>query len=308
MIFHQFPDLQWLKQQSENRFSDRKGWQGRTLQQEGWPSVILNVKTGFTYRDNIRGPLSIFTNLSGISHVETGKNRTTIREGFFFVSNNDQRYTLDINNRKTSTETFNIHFGEHFASRVWRSLVLSTESILDNNESSSPNIEFHNRLNTRSAEMTDVISFLHQNMPTGMLLDEKLSELISILFVQEKKLSKAQLQLPSLKSSTREEIIKRLVLAVDYIYTYYDKDLSLDELAAVACLSKFHFLRLFKIAFNKTPHQFINGVRIQRSKELLIRSTLDVKSISKAVGFDTSSSFSRMFRQQTGAYPSQFRA
>jgi AraC family transcriptional regulator len=308
MIFHQFPDLQWLKQQSENRFSNRKGWEGRTLEQEGWPSVILNVRTGFTYRDNIRGPLSIFTNLSGESHVETGKNRTTIREGFFFISNSDQRYTLDINSRKTPTETFNIHFGEHFASRVLQSLALPTESLLNNHESFPAATEFHSRLNTKSNEMADVISFLHQHRPTGMLLDEKLSELMSILLVQENRLSKAQLQIPALKSSTREEIIKRLVLACDYIYTYYDKDLSLDELAAVACLSKFHFLRLFRIAFNKTPHQFINGVRIQRSKELLVRSTLDVKSISKAVGFDTSSSFSRMFRQQTGAYPSQFRA
>ena len=136
MIFHHFPDLQWLKQQSENRFSNRKGWEGRTLPQQGWPSVILNVNTGFTYRDNIRGPLSIFTNLSGESHVGIGKNRTTIREGFFFISNNDQRYTLDINNCKTSTETFNIHFGEHFASRVLRSLTLPTESLLDNCESS----------------------------------------------------------------------------------------------------------------------------------------------------------------------------
>ena len=306
MILHQFPDLTWLKQQAERRFSNKQGWEGRNLVQDGWPNVILNVATQHTYRDNIRGPLSIFTNLSGESHVETGKKRTTIKEGFFFVSNRDERYTLDINS-KPSTETFNIHFGEYFAGGVLQSLSKSTQSLLENKEQPL-HPEFHSRLTPRSTDVNQIISFLHQYKPSGILLEEKLADVISILLVQENRLAKTQLQLPVLKASTREEIMRRLLDACDYIYTYYHKDLSLDELASVSCLSKFHFLRLFKIIFNKTPHQFINEVRIRRSKELLLRSTLDVKSISKAVGFDTSSSFSRMFRQQTGAYPTQYRA
>src|SRR5262245_24650754 len=121
MIFRQFPDLTWLKAQTEKRFADRKGWNGLTLSQEGWPTVILNVTTENTYRDNIRGPLSLFTNLSGESHVETGSKRVRIREGFFYLSNHDQHYTLDIKEAAPS-ETFNIHFGEYFADQVFQSL------------------------------------------------------------------------------------------------------------------------------------------------------------------------------------------
>lgn len=83
MIFHEFPDLTWLKQQAEHRFSNRVGWKGRTLENEGWPSVILNVNAQNVYRDNIRGPFSLFTNISGESCVEADNRRVKIREGFF---------------------------------------------------------------------------------------------------------------------------------------------------------------------------------------------------------------------------------
>src|SRR5690349_3848279 len=96
MILHQFPDLQWLKKQAEDNFANRKDYAGKTLPTSGWPTVLLNVKSGSTVRDNIRGPLSIFTNLSGSSVVECNGNRSQVREGFLYTSNHDQRYTLEI--------------------------------------------------------------------------------------------------------------------------------------------------------------------------------------------------------------------
>src|SRR5690349_21527217 len=113
MILREFPNLTWLKQQAEARFSNRTAWDGRPLPQSGWPNVILNVETKQTYRNNIRGPLSLFTNIQGESTVETGSKRVKIKENFFYLSNQAQHYTLDINEAKP-TQTFNIHFGEYF--------------------------------------------------------------------------------------------------------------------------------------------------------------------------------------------------
>nr|WP_262899503.1 AraC family transcriptional regulator [Chryseosolibacter histidini] len=97
------------------------------------------------------------------------------------------------------------------------------------------------------------------------------------------------------------------MIATDYIHSYYHQDITLEELAGVACLSKFHFLRLFKIAFQKTPHQFISEVKVQQAKTFLKRTGMEVSAIAKALGFDNTSSFSRMFYHQTGLYPSQYR-
>jgi AraC family transcriptional regulator len=308
MIHTQFPDLTWLKKQTEDRFAARRDWSGNELKNPGWPNVILNVSTKSTYRDNIRGPLSLFTNLSGESAVEAGSKRTVIKPGFFTLTNPGEHYTLDINT-KTSAETFNIHFGDYFAEQVLQSITKSLEAVLDGASScTDERVYFHNRLQYRSDEVNALIYFLHHERPTSMLLEEKLAELITVILHEQIKLNSSAQLIPAIRRSTREEIVRRLIDSCDYIYSNYARDISLDDLAHVACLSRFHFLRLFKIAFHKTPHQFINDVRVQRSKELLKRTDIDVRTISSTVGFTSSSSFSRMFFQQTGVYPTQYRS
>ncbi len=307
MIHTQFPDLTWLKKQTENRFASRRDWAGNELKNPGWPNVILNVNTKFTYRDNIKGPLSLFTNLSGESSVEAGSKRTLIKPGFFLLTNPEEHYTLDINT-KISSETFNIHFGDYFAEQVLQSIIKSPEAMLEGTSAySNDRIYFHNRLQFRSNQINGVIKFLHQERPTAMLLEEKLAELITLILQEQLRFNSSAQLIPTIKRSTRDEIVRRLLDSCDFIYSNFDRDISLDDLARVACLSRFHFLRLFKIAFQKTPHQFINNVRVQRSKELLKHTSIDVRTISNTVGFTSSSSFSRMFFQQTGVYPTQYR-
>jgi AraC family transcriptional regulator len=270
MIQKQFPDLQWLKKQADSGFENRKDWGGRTLPHQGWPTVILNTRTSSTYRDNIRGPLSIFTNISGASAVACNNKKTIVQEGFFYVTNHDQHYTLEIT-QKSPVETFNIHFGEYFADQVFRTLAVSTEKLLDESLFSAPftRIELFNRLHVRDATFNGILEALRKCEDNKLLEEEKLYELLIHLLKEESQLKKLQRQLPVLKNSTRQELIKRLLIAADYIYAFYYRDITLDELAAAACLSKFHFLRLFKIAFNKTPHHFLNEIKVERSKLLL---------------------------------------
>jgi len=307
MVLHQFPDLQWLKKQAEMRFANRKASDGTLLPHQGWPTVILNTHAGQTYRDNIRGPFSLFTNLSGESFVEADGRNTRIKENFFFLTNHNQHYTLEIDKHQ-QTETFNIHFGEHFADSVVSSFQ-SPEKLLDDQfQIPAQPLAFHNRLQPHDGKTKNLILKIKAaSNPNSLWIEENLYELMTHLFSLEKVMKKKALELPAIKSSTKCEIFQRLLLATDYIFSFYDRELSLEELANVACLSKFHFLRLFKIAFQKTPHQFINDVRLQRAKELLHNTSFDVHTIARDTGFANSSSFSRMFRQQTGVYPTQFR-
>jgi AraC family transcriptional regulator len=307
MILREFPNLQWLKKQADARFSNQKAWDGSQLDSAGWPTVILNTQTRNTVRDNIRGPLSIFTNISGQSIVTADSKRTIIKEGFFCITNASQHYTLEIDSKQPA-ETFNIHFGDFFAEKVWVSLSQSPESLLEN-KSTSPSLEFQNRLAPLNDTTKNIIHQIRltQN-PDKLFLEDRLYTLFQNLLSEEKKIQKIQQQLPALKSSTKKEIAQRLFIATDYIYTFYGQKISLEELAQACCLSKFHFLRLFKIAFNKTPYQFINEVRVQRAQQLLKKSKLEVKDIAHMTGFDSAATFSRMFYNQSGVYPTQFRA
>lgn len=306
MILHEFPNLQWLKKQAEERFSNRRDWNGRALDSEGWPTVILNTRTRNVVRDNIRGPLSIFTNLNGQSTVTASK-RLTVKEGFFCITNSRQHYTLEID-AKQPVETFNIHFGDLFVENVWNSLSQNPEELLEN-KSASYAPEFQNRLVALNDATKSILLQIRANKNGERLfLDEKLYSLLQHMLLAEKKIQQIQSQLPALKTSTKKEIVQRLLAATDYIYSYYDQKISLNELAQASCLSKFHFLRLFKIAYNKTPYQFINEIRIQRAQALLTKSKLEVKQIARLTGFDSASTFSRTFYNQSGLYPTQFRA
>jgi len=310
MILSEFPDLTWLKHQINERFASRQGWGGRILKNQGWPTVILNALATNVKRDNIRGPLSLFTNIRGTSWVSAGGRPVKIISDFFFLTNPGQYYSLEINQKTELTETFNIHFGEQFAEEVMASLSNRPEFLLEHEfEKPTATVNFYNRLYPKDEVTNRLIDSIRCRPQIEPIFEEEqLYQLLAHLLQQQTQLYKVKQMIPALKSSTREEIIKRLFISTDYIYTFFHQNLSLGELAQVSCLSKFHFLRLFKTAFGETPHQFITKVRVQKAKELLQSKSLEVGDIAKQVGFNNASSFSRLFYNQTGAYPTQFRA
>lgn len=304
MILNEFPDLHWLKRQIETRFSNQKSWDGRILEQPNWPNVIINTKVSQAFRDNIKGPLSIFYNLSGSSFIKLNGRDLRVEPDTFLISNVDQYYTLEID-QKTSTETFNIHFGESFTNQAFHSITSSDEKLLDQ-ELNSESPLFLNRLQPINREFMGLAREL-QTSEAELEQEEIMFKLFNFIWANEIDLKRIRGKIPAVKKSSKEEILKRLQLTVDYIYSYYNAPLSLDELAQISNLSKFHFLRLFKETFDHTPHQFINKVRIRKATKLLRETKLEINQISEYVGFDNSSSFSRLFFKESGFYPSRIR-
>lgn len=72
-------------------------------------------------------------------------------------------------------------------------------------------------------------------------------------------------------------------------------------------MSRFHLLRLFRLTFGQTPHQFTIRVRIERAKLLLAESDWSVTEICGAVGYDSLGTFSTLFRRETGMTPRAYR-
>ena len=103
------------------------------------------------------------------------------------------------------------------------------------------------------------------------------------------------------------ETLQRLGRARDFIDHCYDHPLSLDQISEKACFSRYHFLRLFRQAFNKTPHQYLIERRIEKAKELLGSDELRVTDVCFEVGFQSLGSFSTLFRRQVGHAPITFR-
>lgn len=104
------------------------------------------------------------------------------------------------------------------------------------------------------------------------------------------------------------EVYGRLCRARAFIDHCYDNPLSLDLMSRQACFSRYHFLRLFRQAFHKTPHQYLIERRIEKAKELLSTDNLRVTDVCLEVGFQSLGSFSSLFRRYVGHAPVTFRA
>src|SRR5688500_20382722 len=101
--------------------------------------------------------------------------------------------------------------------------------------------------------------------------------------------------------STDLETLERLARARDFIDHCYDHPLSLDQISEKACFSRYHFLRLFRQAFNKTPHQYLIERRIEKAKELLRKEDdVRVTDVCFEVGFQSLGSFSSLFHKCVG--------
>lgn len=305
MVAHAFPDIAWLKKQANSSFADRKAINGRILPTVGWPNVIMNARASAVVRDDIKGPLSLFANLSGESNVTVERHRVTLPPGVFFISNSGQYYTLEIG--KTQTETVNIHFGEAFSEKALRSMNTKPEQLLEGmDQSVTP--AFFNRVASLDERFRVLLNRLTQPGRSAMEEEQDLYDLLALLVGDETVLHRRKSKLTALKASTKTELMKRMLKVTDYLNTVADAHPDLDELARISCLSKFHFLRLFKIAFGQTPHQYITSIKVNRARTLLATSKADVKTIATSLGYADASTFSRAFYRQLGLYPSQYRA
>jgi AraC-like DNA-binding protein len=103
------------------------------------------------------------------------------------------------------------------------------------------------------------------------------------------------------------DLHERLCRARRYIDECYDLPLDLTEISKQACLSRYHFLRLFRDTFNTTPHQYLIQRRIEKAKELLRVRSLSVTDVCFEVGFQSLGSFSSLFRKCVGHAPINYR-
>jgi AraC family transcriptional regulator len=94
--------------------------------------------------------------------------------------------------------------------------------------------------------------------------------------------------------------------ALAYINDQPARQISLEELASVSGLSRFHFGREFKRHIGMTPVEHVESGRIARAKELIQRAKLPLAQVALAVGFADQSHFTRRFRHHVGCTPAAF--
>ena len=95
--------------------------------------------------------------------------------------------------------------------------------------------------------------------------------------------------------------------AIDFLQGNYQNDFCAEEVARVANMSLYHFIRVFKSQTGKTPYQYLMEIKIEKAKELLSEHTHTISEICYLCGFSNHSHFTATFKKKVGLAPSEYR-
>ena len=102
------------------------------------------------------------------------------------------------------------------------------------------------------------------------------------------------------------DIYQRIVAAKVYIDENYQEPIGLEQISQQAFLSRFHFHRLFRQVYKKTPHQYLTQKRLDKARNLLSQNK-PVTEVCNEVGFESIGSFSVLFKKEIGFAPQYYR-
>lgn len=106
----------------------------------------------------------------------------------------------------------------------------------------------------------------------------------------------------------RVKNVSRIKRAETHIRENYSRGILVDELAQLACMSRFHFAREFKAITGITPMQHICKARVECVKLKLLTANLSLAAVSDICGFASQSHMSRVFKAATGETPAAYKA
>ena len=275
----------------------------------GADNVILHAKARRHQVSDFAGPLSIKTVLTGAVTWTVAGRDLVVDPNSFLVLGDGEKYSMDLDEPR-AVETACAFFRGGFVEEIAQDATTRVEAALDNPTRPAPALPYLSRLHADPERLildriqTMALRCANQLQPSGFEEDFLLLSKSLLLLYEKVRLQLSRV--PALRSSTREELFRRVQIGKEYIHSHMDEPVSLEELSRAACLSRYHFHRTFTQVFQKTPHTYLTEIRLARAHALL-RSGLAVGEVCLSVGFNSPSSFSRLFRTHYGVSPSAVR-
>ncbi|MGE5723029.1 MAG: helix-turn-helix domain-containing protein [Sphingomonadales bacterium] len=147
-----------------------------------------------------------------------------------------------------------------------------------------------------------ILASMRERNPRDRLYVETMAQMIAVQLLQGHSVKGARVaeRAPSFGRPGLRRV-------VELIETALEEDLSLAVLADQAGMSPFYFARAFRKQFGEAPHQYVLRKRIERSKELLLRTDTSLVEIALETGFSSQSHFTSTFKRLVGITPGEYR-
>src|SRR5579872_4007731 len=109
------------------------------------------------------------------------------------------------------------------------------------------------------------------------------------------------------ESANRARYETRLGRVLDHIYDHLDEPLDIDRLAQIACMSPYHWHRIFQAMYGETVATTVRRLRLHRAAGYLANGSMPIAEIAERSGYSSLQSFTRTFRAVFGIPPAQYR-
>ena len=249
------------------------------------------------------GPLSIKGVIRGSATWETPQGRYELVPGAVLLLNDGEPYTLTIDALQP-VETFNFFFARGFVEDAFRTASTPAAVLLE--DPVPPRMSFCERLHFGTPLALE-LQRAHARYRDGEPLAESFYAAALQLASFETEVRARAERLPALRASTREELARRLGIGTSFLHANLVRRVLVAEAAREACLSPFHFHRLFTSFHGVTPHRYVTDLRLQRARTLLRETARDVAEVAEDCGFESVGSFTTLFTRTVGMPPARFR-
>ncbi len=254
---------------------------------------------GRRYEQRFTGPLSVKAVMSGSATWETGDGRFEVVPGSVLVLNDGEEYEITVDALQP-VETFCLFFERGFVEDAWRATTTASAALLDDGQ--RPSVAFSEKLHFD----TPLVAAMNRAHRGGSSDDAFFDVALGLVRAQDDVKSRVA-RVPSLRASTRAELARRVGVATAFLHASLNRNVTIAEAAREACLSPFHFHRLFTAFHGITPHRYLTRLRLERARALLRNSDRRIVDIASDCGFDSLGSFATLFKRTFGITPGAIR-
>ncbi len=277
----------------------------RTKENFAENTVISAYTNGKYFYPNHPTPYLLIANSANAGNYSVNKQDITItNRQFCFLNEGDD---LEINfARPAHRHTLLVLFNRSFVRGMLHNKLSTEEQLLEGPEQATVDLQippvpfFTNRA---ISQQLDKIKNDPALSPGD--LDELLSAIISEFLLVNDDTAKQLTKINAIKKSTQEELYRRLSIALCYMHDNLATQITIEQIAKIAFMNRFHFLRTFKKVYGITPYSFLLQLKLQKAHEWLKNKKQSVTGACYSLGFESIGSFSNLFKDHFGYPPSQ---
>jgi AraC family transcriptional regulator len=304
LLFRTLPPLKELLREGEYRRSFYAVW--------GKVNVVMNASETDAEYYPYEQRLSVKAAWRGEERYFVDNRTLTVDDDNYLILNDRRTYASSIRSVRP-VDSFSIFFRPGFAEEVLGGMLTPQDRVLERGgETQRRSVEFSEHLRPHDRIVTPVLRYIAFHVEQGVedeaWYEEQLSFLLERMLSSHRLTTQAVQSLSASRSGKRQELYRRLSWGRDFIHGNYQRPITIDDMARAACLSKYHFIRLFHALEGVTPYRYLQQKRVAAAQRLLSTTQLTHVEIAEQVGFDHRSTMFRQMRRITGRSARQWRA